>query len=418
MPIDFEKASFKDFENIEGQNVYATALEFEKYLNFLRDNGHLNYRIESLSHCGPEMDLLLPGDDQPTRCICLVSNDYLGFSQHPKIKAAVIDGIERFGTGSGASPAIGGHFIYHKHLEDKIAAFYKKKHAILYTTGYTANSATLQCLLHKEDLAILDMAVHASVYEGCLKTNVKTFLHNNMEMLEQVLRLAQDKYRTRMVVIDGVYSQDGDIALLDQIIELTHRYGAFLVVDDAHGIGVVGESGRGVIELHNAFDQVDIITGTFSKALGNIGGYVIASQEIIGYLKFQSKQHLFSTTATPAIMGILKAIDLVDEEPQWRDRLWENIAYLKNGLIKLGLEVGGTASAVIPVKVGDIPKTLEAGRLLLKLGVYTNPIMYPAVSKKDSRIRLNVMAVHTKPQLDKVLAAFAIVDEQLNLTLK
>ncbi|MCW3118110.1 MAG: 8-amino-7-oxononanoate synthase/2-amino-3-ketobutyrate coenzyme ligase [Chitinophagaceae bacterium] len=425
--IDFAKASFKDFENIPGQDIYTTAKEFVEYLNFLKENGHLNYRIESLSPVGPEMNLILPGDTHPTWCVCLVSNDYLGFSQHPLVKAAVIKGVEQFGTGSGASPAIGGHFVYHQRLEKKIAAFYKRTDAILYTTGYTANSATLQCLMHKDDrdkdpnkndLAILDMNVHASVFEGVLTTTVKTFLHNDLVMLEHVLKHAQDNYRTKMVIIDGVYSQDGDVAPIDEIAEITHRYGAYLVVDDAHGIGVVGNTGRGVIELYNSFDKVDIITGTFSKALGNIGGYVIASPEIIMYLKYQSKQHLFSTTATPAVMGILKAIELIDEEPEWKDRLWGNIEYLKNGLIHLGFDVGSTSSAVIPVKVGDIMKTLEAGRLLLKLGVYTNPIMYPAVSKKNARIRMNVMATHTKAHLDKVLYAFSEVDKQLFISNK
>jgi glycine C-acetyltransferase len=427
MKIDFTKASFKDFENIEGQDIVETAKEFQEYLNFLKANGHLNYRIESLTHVGPEMNLVLPGDDHPTWCVCLVSNDYLGFSQHPKVKDAVCRGTQLFGTGSGASPAIGGYFIYHQQLEKKIAEFYKKKEAILYTTGYTANSATLQCLLHrddknsdpnKNDIAILDMNVHASVYEGVLTTNVRTFLHNNLEMLEKVLKNSQDKYRTKMVIIDGVYSQDGDVAPINDIADLAHKYGAYLVVDDAHGIGVVGEHGRGVIELYNAFDKVDMITGTFSKALGNIGGYVIANPEIINYLKFQSRQHLFSTTATPAIMGILKAIELVDEEPEWRTKLWDNINYLKNGLIERGFDVGTTASAVIPVKVGDIPKTLEAGRLLLKAGIYTNPIMYPAVSKKNARIRMNVMATHTKEHLDKVLNAFTDIDQKLQLTMK
>jgi glycine C-acetyltransferase len=425
--IDFNTASFKDFESIPGQDIYATAREFVEYLNFLKENGHLNYRIESLSPVGPEMNLMLPGNDHPTWCVCLVSNDYLGFSQHPLIKAAVIKGVEQFGTGSGASPAIGGHFVYHQQLEKKIAEFYKRTDAILYTTGYTANSATLQCILHKDnrdkdagknDLAILDMNVHASVYEGVLTTTVKTFLHNDLTMLEQVLKHAQDSYRTKMVIIDGVYSQDGDVAPIDKIAEITHRYGAYLVVDDAHGIGVVGDTGRGVIEMYNAFDKVDIITGTFSKALGNIGGYVIASPNIITYLKYQSKQHLFSTTATPALMGILKAIDLIDEEPEWRTRLWENIEYLKSGLIRLGFDVGTSSSAVIPVKVGDIMKTLEAGRLLLKLGVYTNPIMYPAVSKKNARIRMNVMATHTKVHLDKVLNAFSEIDTQLHISSK
>ncbi|WP_179412687.1 aminotransferase class I/II-fold pyridoxal phosphate-dependent enzyme [Mucilaginibacter sp. E4BP6] len=416
MKIDFEKASFKDFENIDGQDLNTTAYKFVEYLNFLKTNGHLNYRIESLTPVGPEMNLMLPGDSSPTWSVCLVSNDYLGFSQHPKVKAAVVRGTEMFGTGSGASPAIGGHFIYHQQLEKKIAAFYKKREAILYTTGYTANSATLQCLLHKQDIAILDMAVHASVYEGCITTNVKTFLHNNVEQLEQILKNAQNTYRTKMVIIDGVYSQDGDLAHLGQIADITHKYGALLVVDDAHGIGVIGDTGRGVIELFNAFDKVDIITGTFSKALGNIGGYVVAEPHLITYLKFQSKQHLFSTTATPAIMGILKAIDLVDEEPQWRTKLWENINYLKSGLVTLGFDVGTSASAVIPVKVGDIPKTLEAGRLLLRAGVYTNPIMYPAVSKKNARIRMNVMATHTTVHLDKALNAFADIDSQLHIS--
>jgi glycine C-acetyltransferase len=235
-------------------------------------------------------------------------------------------------------------------------------------------------------------------------------------MLEHVLKNAQYKYRTKVVVIDGVYSQDGDIAPIGKIAELTHRYGAYLMVDDAHGIGVIGDTGRGVIEMFDAFDQVDIITGTFSKALGSIGGYVIASPKMITYLKFQSKQHLFSTTATPAIMGILKAIELIDEEPIWRTKLWENINYLKSGLIELGFDVGTTASAVIPVKVGDIPKTLEAGRMLLKAGVYTNPIMYPAVSKKNARIRMNVMATHTTAHLDKVLNAFNDVDRKLQIS--
>ncbi len=416
MKISFENASFKDFENIPDQGLYTTVDEFHDYLNFLRRNGHLNYRIESLSPVGPEMDLQLPGDEGGIRAVCLVSNDYLGFSQHPKIKAAVIDGITRFGTGSGASPAIGGHFIYHKMLEEKIAQFYNKKETILYTTGYTANSATLQCLLHKEDLIILDMAVHASVYEGALNTNVKTFLHNNLKMLEQVLKNAQDKYRTKMVVIDGVYSQDGDIAPISEIADLAHKYGAYLVVDDAHGIGVLGKSGRGVIELDDSFDKVDIITGTFSKALGNIGGYVLGEPNLIEYLKYQSKQHLFSTTATPAIFGILRAIELIDEEPEWRAKLWANINFLKNGLTSAGFDVGTTASAVIPVKIGDISKTLEAGRLLLKAGLYTNPIMYPAVSKKNARIRMNVMATHTFEQLDRVLEAFIEIDKKLSIS--
>ncbi|RZM12874.1 MAG: pyridoxal phosphate-dependent aminotransferase family protein, partial [Pedobacter sp.] len=243
--IEFSNASFRDFENIPGLDAVQRAGEFQRFLNYLRDKGHLNYRIESLSGCGPQMQLMLPGKTAALDAVCFVSNDYLGFTQHPAIKQALKGAIEEFGSGAGASPAIGGHFSYHQKLEDRMAAFFKKEAAILFTTGYTANSASLQALLQKEDIAIVDMAVHASVYEGCQLTNVKTFMHENMEALELALKHAQHTFRTKMVIVDGVYSQDGDIASLDRISQLAKKYGALLMVDDAHGTGVVGETGRG-----------------------------------------------------------------------------------------------------------------------------------------------------------------------------
>ncbi|HEK18930.1 MAG: 2-amino-3-ketobutyrate CoA ligase [Mucilaginibacter sp.] len=414
--INFEEASFKNFENIEGYDMYARAGIFNEYLNFLDQRGHLNYRMEAISGCGPEMEVLLPGQSIPQTMVGLVSNDYLGFTQHPKVKAAVIEAVQQYGTGAGASPAIGGHFNFHQRLEEKIARFFKRDSAILYTTGYTANSATFQCLLQKEDIAILDMAVHASVFEGCQLTNIKRFPHNNLEMLELVLKQTKGKYRNRMVIIDGVYSQDGDLAPLDKILELTKSYGAFLAIDDAHGTGVIGRTGRGVLELYDLFDQVDLITGTFSKTFAHVGGYIVGNPELIRFLKFQSRQHLFSATSSPAAAGIIKAIELVDEEPHWQSRLWDNIEYFKKGLIELGFDVGNTQSAIIPVKIGDPRKTGEAGRLLLDYGVYSNPIIYPAVSKNDARIRMSLMATHTRQQLDKTLNAFADVDGKIGIT--
>lgn len=416
MEINFDKASFKDFENIEGFDMYARAAIFNDYLNFLADKGHLNYRMESFSGCGPEMDILIPGKSKPERLVGLVSNDYLGFTQHPKVKQAMIDAIMQFGTGAGASPAIGGHFTFHEKLERAIASFFHRDSAILYTTGYTANSATFQCLLQKEDIAILDMAVHASVYEGCQLTHVKTFLHNNLESLERALKDAKEKYRNKMVIIDGVYSQDGDLAPLDQILQLTRHYGAFLAIDDAHGTGVVGKNGRGVLELYDLFDQADLITGTFSKTFASAGGYVVGRPELIRLLKFQSRQHLFSATSGPSVPGIIKAIELVDEEPHWMRKLWENIHYFKQGLTDIGMDVGTTSSAIIPVKIGDPVKTGEAGRLLLEQGIYTNPIIYPAVSKKNARIRMSLMATHSREHLDKALNAFEFVDHKIGIS--
>ena len=415
MNIDFEKASFKDFENIPGLDPFDWAKLWGEYVRDRTKVGQFNYRQENLSGCGPEIELNLPGNPH-RNFVSLVSNDYLGFTQHPKVKAAAITGIEKYGAGAGASPAIGGHYIFHQEIEDKIARFFKRESAVVFSTGYTANSASLQALLKKEDLAILDMAVHASVYEGCLNTNVKTFLHNNLEALERVLKSSLGKYRTRMVIIDGVYSQDGDLAPLAEIVKLVKEYDAYLMVDDAHGTGVIGETGRGVIELHDLFQQVDIITGTFSKTFAHLGGYVVASPDLVGFLKFQARQHIFSATLSPASACIAKAIDLVDEEPIWMHHLWDNIDYLKTGLQSLGLDTGITESAIIPVKIGDIGLNAKVCGRLLEAGIYANQINYPAVSRKDARVRMSVMATHTHRQLDKVLNAWEWVIKKEGLS--
>lgn len=417
MEQTFTQASFKDYEDIPELDVYQRAQAHTGYLNHLKENDFMNYRLLATSGCGPEIELAENGYLKKGNYVSFVCNDYLGFTQHPEVKKAAIAGIEKYGTGTGASPLIGGYFEFHKELEDKISTFFKrpKDSTVVYTTGYTANSASLLCLLKKDDIAIVDLAVHASVYEGIQGTTTKRFLHNNTKALEQILSVAQDKYRTKMVIVDGVYSQDGDIAKLKEILEITHRYGCILLVDDAHGIGVIGETGRGAMELYDVLDKVDIITGTFSKTFGNVGGYFVADPELITYLQFQSRQYAFSAAATPNVTGVSRAIDLVDEEPHWQKRLWENIEYYRKGLQDIGLDVGTTESAIIPVKIGDIQKNCEAGKLLLENGIYTNPIMYPAVSMKDSRIRMSLMATHTKEHLDRALNAFEFVNKKLDI---
>jgi glycine C-acetyltransferase len=402
MEINFDKASFKDFENMAGKDAYQAAYLFFRYMQYKQSKGQMNYRLLSTSHSGPTMEMDLPGIEHKS-FISLVANDYLNFSQHPAVKAAAISAIEKFGVGAGASPAIGGHFWYHEALEKAIATFFKRESAVTYTTGYTANSAALQAIMKKDDLAILDSGVHASVIEGCLQTNMKTFPHNNLEALERILSVTAGQYRSRWVIIDGVYSQDGDLAPLSEIVRLVKSYGAYLVMDDAHGTGVIGATGRGVIELDGLYDQVDIITGTFSKTFGHIGGYIVASEEMTHFLKYQSRQHIFSSTASPASACILKSIELIDTEPVWMERLQRNIIHLKSGLLSLGLDIGPTASAIIPVKIGDMNLNAEICNLLLAEGIYTNQINYPAVSVNNARIRMSVMATHEPHHLDRVL---------------
>lgn len=417
MKFDYTKTSTKDFEDIQGMNIFQRAEAFQGYLDYLDNNGFLNYLLKANSGCNSEVELAETKHIRNGNYVSFVCNDYLGFTQHPKIKEAVKNAIDQFGTGAGASPLIGGYFDFHKQVEDKISKFFKRPEGstIIYTTGYTANSASLLSLLKKQDLAIVDMAVHASVYEGLTGTNSKRFLHNDTESLERILARSTNEYQTKIVIIDGVYSQDGDIAKLEEIIKITHHYGGLILVDDAHGIGVLGKTGRGAMELFNVLDKVDIITGTFSKTFGNVGGYLVADPSIVTYLKYQSRQYTFSASAPATVLGVAKAIDLIDEEPQWQKQLWNNIDYFKKGLSDIGLTIGTTQSAIIPVKIGDMYKNSQTAKILLENGIYTNPIMYPAVSLKDSRIRMSLMATHSKDQLDKALNVFEYVSKKLEL---
>lgn len=409
MKTNYDDKSFRDFEYIPGENAWARAIQFQNYLDDQSAKGQLNYRLVTTSGCGPVVTM------NGKQLISLVSNDYLGFTQHPAVKQAAINGILKYGTGAGASPAIGGHFDYHESLENKIAGFFKKEHAIIYTTGYNSNSASLQAILTKDDLVILDAGVHTSVMEGCQMYNRKTVKHNDLDAYERTLKMTQGKYPLVLVIIDGVYSQDGDLAPLKEIISLCKKYGAKLMVDDAHGTGVIGKTGRGLIEACDAWDEVDLITGTFSKTFGHIGGYVVGSKEMMNYLKYQSKQHLFSASSTPAALAIVKAIELIDQEPLWMSVLRDNIKYFRHGLISLGLNIGDTQSAIFPVRIGDKIKNARICHALQQKGVYANQINYPAVSLKDARIRMGITALHRRGHLDEVLNVWSDIKKEFSL---
>lgn len=390
-------------------DAWNRAKLFQSYLNDQTEKGQLNYRLVTTTGCGPVVEM------NGSKLISLVSNDYLGFTQHPAIKKAAIEAIQKYGSGAGASPAIGGHYDYHALLEKKIAGFFRKERAIIYTTGYTSNSASLQCILTKDDLVIMDAGVHTSVMEGCQMYNRKTIKHNDLDAYEHILKMSKGKHPLVLVIIDGVYSQDGDLAPLREIIALCKKYGARLMVDDAHGTGVIGRTGRGLIEACDVWGDVDLITGTFSKTFAHIGGYVVASEEMVNYLKYQSRQHLFSASSTPAAMSIIKAIELIDEEPLWMSILRDNIKYFRHGLLSLGLNIGDTQSAIFPVRVGDKIKNARICHAMQQKGVYANQINYPAVSMKDARIRMGVTALHERAHLDEVLNVWADIKREFSL---
>lgn len=367
--MDYQKASLKDFENIE-QPIRQRAKDFFLYSSYMTENRQNNYRLALESGTRASITLNQKNDFGKNDFIGFISNDYLGFSHHPKVLEAGQEALYKYGAGAGASPLIGGLLDIHQSLEHKIASFFGREDAITFTSGFGTNAGVLSTLLGQSDLAILDMFVHTN----------------------------------KVIVVDGVYSQDGDIAPLDEICKLSKNYDAFLIVDDAHGIGIWGDTGRGILESFSALGLVDLITGTFSKTFGSVGGYAVGNKEVINLLKYFANENIFSAAATPQSAGsIAKAIDLIDEEPFWRSRIWENIIHFRKGLESIGIDFGKSNSAIFPIMIRDNERAMKIADFLFQNGVFVNPILYPAVPQKQSRLRMSVLAVHTIEQLDKTL---------------
>lgn len=414
--INLEKATLFDFLDIDGADIFKRAEIFDKYSKHVKEKCHYYYRRVSIDGSAPVMNIVDQYTGKPKEMVYLASNDYLNLTRHPRTIKAGMEAIKKYGAGAGSVPLLGGTFDIHTELERKIAKFKGCEDSILYTSGFNSNVGVLATLLQKKDVAILDMLVHSSIIDGCKDTNVKFFRHNNLESLEKVLSKYKKQYRTKLIVVDGVYSMDGDIAPLDEIVELAKSYEAYVMVDEAHATGVIGSNGRGTPEHFNLMGKVDIVTGTFSKAMGCVGGFIAASEELIELLHFYSRSYVFSTAPTPQVVGsLIEAIDVIESEPQLRENLWENITYFKENLLKLGFDIGNSETAIFPVIIKDDNKTKEACRMMHEMGVYVNLVLYPAVSRKSSRLRMSLMATHTKEHLDKALNSLEYVGKKLKI---
>lgn len=412
--FDLDNASLFDFLDIENADILERAHIFRKYADKTRELKHDYYRRVSLDGSRAVMKILDKYSGKPKDMIYMASNDYLNLTRHPRTIEAGIKAIKKYGSGAGSVPLLGGTFDIHVELEKKIAKFKGCEDAILYSSGYGANTGSLLGLLQGKDIAILDRLVHASIIDGCKGTNVKFFKHNDLKSLERILEKAKKEYRTKLVIVDGVYSMDGDIAPLDKIVELAHSYGAYVMVDEAHATGVIGQNGRGTPEHFEIEGKVDIVAGTFSKALGAVGGFVAASEELVELMHFYSRAYMFSTAPTPQVVGsLLEAIDIIEDEPQLRENLWININYFRRNLLKLGFDIGNSQTAIFPIIIGDDYKVKEACRMLHESGIYANLVLYPAVPRKLARLRLTLMATHTKEHLDKTLEVLEGVGKKL-----
>jgi 8-amino-7-oxononanoate synthase len=329
------------------------------------------------------------------------SYNYLGLSYRPEVKEAVIEAVRHYGNGASGSPILSGALEVHYELADRLAAFKQKEAVLLFPTGYSVNVGVIAGLMRSGDLIVADQYAHASIVDGMIlsKATSRFFRHNKVEDLERKLKRFEGK---KLVVVEGVYSMDGDIAVLPDILEVCQRYGARIMIDEAHSTFIYGENGRGVTEYFGLDDEIDIHIGTFSKSLGGQGGYVAGSQKLIDYLRGFSRSRFFSCGLSPVVAaGILKALELFEAEPELRTKLWDNVEFMQKRLRDSGVAVGDSESQVIPIMVSDDARVLEIGETLMREGVYLNPVKYPAVPKHKSRFRMSISAAHSREELEE-----------------
>ncbi len=330
------------------------------------------------------------------------SNSYLGLTNHPEIKEASKQAIDRYGTGCAGSRFLNGTLDIHIELEAKLAEFVGMEAALVYSTGFQVNLGVVSTLTGRADTILLDEADHASIIEGSRLSfsKIQKFRHNNMESLENKLKKC-DGAKAKLIVVDGIFSMEGDIVNLPEVVRLARQYNASIMVDDAHALGVIGQNGSGTASHFGLTDQVDLIMGTFSKSLASIGGFIASDKETINFLKHHSRSLIFSASITPAsAASALAAIKLIKREPERIKKLWELTNKALNGFKELGFDTGKSETPIIPLYVRDDFKTLMLTQKLLDSGIFVNPVLSPAVKKEDTLIRFSIMATHTHQQLD------------------
>ncbi|OQB31886.1 MAG: 8-amino-7-oxononanoate synthase [Bacteroidetes bacterium ADurb.Bin174] len=337
------------------------------------------------------------------------SNSYLGLTNHPRLKEASIKAIEKYGTGCAGSRFLNGTLDIHIELEHRLAQLVGKEATLVYATGFSVNAGVIPCLTGREDYLIFDDSDHASIIEGKRLSFSKQlkFRHNNMEDLERLLKKCEPE-KTKVIVVDGVFSMEGDVVKLPEIVALSKKYNASIMVDEAHSLGVFGKTGAGVCEHFNVIEDVDLIMGTFSKSLGTIGGFIAADENIINFLKHHSRTLIFSASITPASTAcVIEALNVMKEETWRQKKLWENTERAKSQFVQLGFDTGFSETPIIPLYVRDNTKTFMLTTMLMNDGVFINPVVSPAVRSEDTLIRYSLMATHTFEQIDESVEKIA-----------
>lgn len=353
---------------------------------------------------------------QGRKMVMLGSNNYLGLTSHPKVKEAAIAAVKKYGSGCAGSRFLNGTLDIHVQLEEKLAKFFRKESALTFSTGYQTNLGIISSLAGKDDVVVIDKLDHASIIDACRLSfaEVKKFKHNDMRSLEFVLSECGD--RGKLVVVDGVYSMEGDIAPLPDIVKMCKKFGARLMVDDAHGVGVLGRTGRGTAEHFGLENDVDVIMGTYSKSMASIGGFVAASEDVIHYIKHTSRPLIFSASPPPAsVASVIAALDIIDQEPERRERLWHNTNKMMQACKQMGYDTGTSETPIIPLLMGEMERAFMMWKYLSDEGVFVNPVVPPATQQGRSLIRTSYMATHTDEMLDRVLVILERAGKKLGV---
>ena len=380
--------------------------------NLIREKGLYPYfrPIES----GQDTEVMI----DHKRVLMFGSNSYLGLTNHPKIKEASKKAIDKYGTGCAGSRFLNGTLDIHIELENRLAAYVGKPAAVLFSTGFQVNLGVLSCVTGRNDYLILDEYDHASLIDGSRLSFSKVikYGHNDMQDLERKLSILPEE-AVKLIVVDGIFSMEGDIVKLPEIVELSDKYGANIMVDDAHSLGVIGKLGAGTASHFGLTDDVDLIMGTFSKSLASLGGFIASDAETIDYLKHRARSLMFSASMTPgSVASVIAALDIIETEPERIQKLWDNTNYAMKLLLDEGFDLGPTESPILPIYVRDNEKTFLVTKYLQEAGIFVNPVVSPAVPSDSSLLRFSLMATHTFDQIDEAVEKIAKAFKEVGVT--
>ncbi len=393
-------------------DLFAKCRKEERHLQ-IEANGLYPYfkAIQS----GADAEVIIDGK----KMIMIGSNNYLGLTMHPKVKEAAKRAIDKYGSGCTGSRFLNGTLDLHEELERRLATFLRKERCLLFSTGFQTNLGIISTLVGKDDVILCDRMNHASIIEGCRLSFGRTvkFKHNDMGDIERILTSEEmEDSPPALLITEGVFSMEGDLGALRGIVERKRKYGFRILLDDAHGIGYMGPTGRGAAEHHGVESDVDLIMGTFSKSFASLGGFVAGDQEPVDFIKHRARSLIFSASMPPAnVATVLAALEIMESEPQHRERLWANVRRMHRSFREMGFDLGRTESPVVPIIIGDFERTLRFWKELFEAGVFVNPIVAPAVPAEMCLLRTSYMATHTDAILDRVLEIFEKTGKKLGV---